>query len=1772
MNKSITIYDREDAYVSSQVDDKRKLLHLDDFSFYWDKISSEARLGKHDGQEDTLDLFYVFFEKLLPRCRDASTRTILVKKLNGLIFNTTYIKGYCSENHWVRKALNYLESHTEGKDRDVNVEVLTLVQIISLFSISPLELKIIFLAIHGSDWAKPYWHLFVQLLQRMALPREGPDFYFDFNGLDSGMMLPSVKRWPVRGYTFFSWLRIESFEDPLQLDDATYHPRLYSFLSDDGHGLEVYMVNKQVVIKTITKHKEEIQIMKPFLETKKWYFVCISHQYHRFTRSEVSLYLDGKLCDGKPLAYPRTDLQTATDLLGKWASDDTQDLSRCHLANNDEIVDPNYQVLLTQEHRRKRPQPFYGQMGAILLLEDAIPPSAVAKIYELGANLTPRMNDDLTDTLTGQKGSLFYLDRKVLAKIMFSYNPKASDRMMCMDTASGLTKNNATKMGGVKEWSTRSINQVIDSIGGIKTVVTLFGPSNSSVEMSHDPAPVFAFLLAIAQHDPDMFQELYHCQGLQIMGYLLERIHPEHITEDTVTRLDQLGNFVIKSFGEGDIFLDVLKNVLFNCAIWVRALPAVQVKLFAILTTYCHKWPHLIRTEIGVESILDILHYFYFTTPEKPRKVHLQQSLIQRKSLIATDTLELRQSLIHMISVITEGQFRTEEVMVIMKFLRESVLENSLDVLEALHRGLLVYFDKADQRVDVDRKLAAYLMMLWSAHPVKPTPNLPRRISIPLGVAYNREAVGKKWRRLLKNLHRENEQEIYWKLDDTENNKRMRRRLKRQYNYNLYQGCARSSNSNVEVLTEDSFVVVNNALSPEAADTLPNWQDDHRKKSKRHYLWLSEEVALTYALSEPQEMTKEGFLVKKSGKLQSRKVRYFVLSNSKLEYKWEGKLLSTIDLQGARVWKNEEDHPTEYCFHVETPHRLYYLYAETRLEMEEWIRDIKIAIPSQGPSPYSENPDLLDEVTLSFLPSSQLIYKTSCSLVLPMDIIEGVLELTSTHLYFWAGKNTHHIKHWQWSIDQLATIYRRTFLLRNTAIELFMTDRTNIFFNLPSHETTKLIAKIAGLHPPQMVNHASMSPDKIIAKLKLTSRWVERKISNFEYLMELNTLAGRTYNDLNQYPVFPWIISDYTSATLDLNNPAIYRDLSKPVGALEPNRLDMYLDRYKHFDDPQIPKFHYGTHYSSAGAVLFYLMRLEPFTSYFLHLNGGKFDVPERLFYSLPIMWDGCLTNNNNVKELIPEFFYLPEFLVNNSKIDFGWTKEGKINDVTLPPWASSPEEFVRINREALESEHVSAHLNEWIDLIFGFKQRGEEAEKSANLFFYLTYPGMIDIDSISDPIEKKSIESQILNFGQCPNQLFNKPHPKRLTIEEIRERSKNLFIRSITSAFTAMNTALETLQSPSPSPLTGSQSAHSSLNSNLTGSTMGELLEEEAKKAEKAYPDLTASSPAPRRQAALEPVPLLNAKMTQPLISVMCHADFVYLIFWDGAVAINSFTSNGKASKLFEMDRSLGGNRQKQIEVLISPEQVQNTNNSFVLADGKYVVSSGNWDNSQKVYLFQAPNTVKLCQNFVHLHSDTITCLGISETEGELVSASADGQVKVWDFGMSSNGFPALKLKHNLSGHSGKITCVDVQYDEDLVISGSTDKTCRIFTLQKGRFIRTLKFKGIPERVRLSTEGSIITLCSSVYLSVHSLNGNLVTHRKVTRRVNDILVKDEVVVTGGEEGVIVRYIHNLEEKSRHDIGPVRCLELSSDQRALFAGMESGELYIIPNLFPVASI
>lgn len=195
-----------------------------------------------------------------------------------------------------------------------------------------------------------------------------------------------------------------------------------------------------------------------------------------------------------------------------------------------------------------------------------------------------------------------------------------------------------------------------------------------------------------------------------------------------------------------------------------------------------------------------------------------------------------------------------------------------------------------------------------------------------------------------------------------------------------------------------------------------------------------------------------------------------------------------------------------------------------------------------------------------------------------------------------------------------------------------------------------------------------------------TNQWRQGLISNFDYLMLLNSYAQRSFNDLTQYPVLPWVLKDYKSEHLDLANPAVYRDLSKPMGTMDPDRFQDFKKRYDE-TPPGCDKFLYGSHYSCPGYVIGFLVRQNP--QWMIKFQSGRFDNPNRMFKGIHKEWRSACTNPTNVKELIPEFFMESQtFLSNQLKLDLGVRANGKrVDDVKLPNWAKSPEDFLRTNR-----------------------------------------------------------------------------------------------------------------------------------------------------------------------------------------------------------------------------------------------------------------------------------------------------------------------------------------------------------------------------------------------------------------------------------------------------------------------------------------------------------
>ncbi|XP_036321880.1 WD repeat and FYVE domain-containing protein 3 isoform X2 [Rhagoletis pomonella] len=574
----------------------------------------------------------------------------------------------------------------------------------------------------------------------------------------------------------------------------------------------------------------------------------------------------------------------------------------------------------------------------------------------------------------------------------------------------------------------------------------------------------------------------------------------------------------------------------------------------------------------------------------------------------------------------------------------------------------------------------------------------------------------------------------------------------------------------------------------------------------------------------------------------------------------------------------------------------------------------------------------------------------------------------------------------KFAYEEIREVHKRRYLLQPIALEVFSEDGRNYLLSFPRKVRNKVYQRfmaqataindnaqqsVAGQKRTASVEQTSGIFSSLIGETSVTQRWVRGEISNFQYLMHLNTLAGRSYNDLMQYPVFPWIVADYESEELDLSNPKTFRDFSKPMGAQSEERLEQFQKRFKEWDDPhgETPPYHYGTHYSSAMIVCSYLVRLEPFTQHFLRLQGGHFDLADRMFHSIREAWQSASKfNMADVKELIPEFFYLPEFLSNGNNFDLGTKQNGDtLNHVILPPWAKQdPREFIRVHRSALECDYVSQNLHLWIDLIFGCKQQGPAAVDAVNVFHHLFYEGNVDIYNIDDPLKKNATIGFINNFGQIPKQLFKKAHPAKKMSNSRHSAliDPGALIQGNTTVLQSERLFFHNLNNLKPSlqPI-----------KELKG-PVGQILQ----------PDKTVFAVEQNK--------------------VMMPPSYTKYIAW-------GFADHSLRIGLYDSDRAS----------FVSEAAAQNSGEILCCAcpNGKMIVTAGT-SSVVTIWKFDANRKSLTVRNSLHGHTDAVTCLAASAAYNVIISGSRDGTAIVWDMSR-------FTFVRQLRGHAGVVAAVAI-------------------------------------------------------------------------------------------------------------------------------------------------
>ena len=153
------------------------------------------------------------------------------------------------------------------------------------------------------------------------------------------------------------------------------------------------------------------------------------------------------------------------------------------------------------------------------------------------------------------------------------------------------------------------------------------------------------------------------------------------------------------------------------------------------------------------------------------------------------------------------------------------------------------------------------------------------------------------------------------------------------------------------------------------------------------------------------------------------------------------------------------------------------------------------------------------------------------------------------------------------SYKSIEFMFIRNYFYQETGIEIYTYQKKSYFLNFKSNqELMKFIndiiqhekfrtVKCNGYKGKKLLGYCKLfnvySKKKSIYPGYIIDDWQNNNISSFEYLMWLNILAGRSFNDLTQYPVFPWIITNYECK--ELNEYEHFRNLSLPVGMFDFN-------------------------------------------------------------------------------------------------------------------------------------------------------------------------------------------------------------------------------------------------------------------------------------------------------------------------------------------------------------------------------------------------------------------------------------------------------------------------------------------------------------------------------------------------------------------------------------------------------------------------------------------
>ena len=392
------------------------------------------------------------------------------------------------------------------------------------------------------------------------------------------------------------------------------------------------------------------------------------------------------------------------------------------------------------------------------------------------------------------------------------------------------------------------------------------------------------------------------------------------------------------------------------------------------------------------------------------------------------------------------------------------------------------------------------------------------------------------------------------------------------------------------------------------------------------------------------------------------------------------------------------------------------------------------------------------------------------------------------------------------NFDEIRLILKKIFYYRKSAVEIF-TEAKSYYFNFYEEKSLEefmklFLNKVKNMYYPIYNNNDLLGYIKLneifFRQIKLSKgiNFVDiilnklynkeyPEISVFDALLLINLISNRSFLELNQYPVFPLLFF------YDKSNNKVSRDLNNHIGFQEVTaesklRKDILINSFNDYrvslaesgDESKVyGKEHYfNVHYSNIVYITNYMIRFFPYSFLAIELQGDSFDDPNRLFFSIKNTFYNISTQKSDLRELIPEFFYLPEMFMNLNSFNFNDNSDKELVDDVIISNENKNENinliinnnnvngqnnndivdyFIFVDSMKKNLEKLKDNISSWLNIIFGVDQKNIIVKEGKIEFEAQYFRTEGYIDNITPEIYKNYSKDEIImrsvEFGLVP-------------------------------------------------------------------------------------------------------------------------------------------------------------------------------------------------------------------------------------------------------------------------------------------------------------------------------------------------------------------------------------------------------------------------------------